>query len=98
GAGRGGARNIMIWPAAHIVDGDPRRMARVSPGRNRRILVADDDRVQLKLARLQLEDLGFVVEAVADGAAALAAARANPPAAIVSDVLMPRMDGFRLCL
>jgi signal transduction histidine kinase len=88
----------MIWPAAHIVDGDPRRMARVSPGRNRRILVADDDRVQLKLARLQLEDLGFVVEAVADGAAALAAARANPPAAIVSDVLMPRMDGFRLCL
>jgi two-component system cell cycle sensor histidine kinase/response regulator CckA len=67
------------------------------PGRGKRVIVADDDRVQLKLVRLQLMHLGFDVEAVVDGQAALDAAKANPPDAIVSDVLMPRMDGFRLC-
>ena len=35
--------------------------------------------------------------AAGDGVEALAAARRDPPAAIVSDVLMPKMDGFALC-
>jgi PAS domain S-box-containing protein len=38
----------------------------------------------------------YEVEAVADGEAALAAARARPPELIVSDVMMPRLDGFGL--
>jgi DNA-binding response OmpR family regulator len=33
---------------------------------------------------------------VADGIAALAAAHANPPALVVSDVMMPGLDGFGL--
>jgi PAS domain S-box-containing protein len=68
------------------------------PGRGRRVLVADDDRVQLKLLTVLLEGLGFEVATATDGAAALEAARRCPPDAIVSDVLMPRLDGFRLCL
>src|SRR6202012_2430417 len=36
------------------------------------------------------------VEAVGDGQAGLLAARANPPDLILSDVMMPRMDGFGL--
>jgi signal transduction histidine kinase len=39
---------------------------------------------------------GYEVEAVDDGQAALLAARANPPDLILSDVMMPRMDGFAL--
>ncbi|MBC7975876.1 MAG: response regulator, partial [Myxococcales bacterium] len=40
-------------------------------GRGRRLLVADDDPMQLKLAMFRLSRLGFVVEAVADGREAL---------------------------
>jgi len=60
-----------------------------------RVLVADDNAdMRHYLARL----LGgrCEVEAVADGHAALEAARTRPPDLILSDVMMPRMDGFGL--
>ena len=38
----------------------------------------------------------YDVEAVPDGEAALAAARARPPDLVLSDVMMPRLDGFGL--
>ena len=38
----------------------------------------------------------YDVEAVPDGEAALAAARASPPDLVLSDVMMPRLDGFGL--
>lgn len=62
-----------------------------------RILLADDDRVSLGLVELQLQQAGHQVEAVTDGASALAAARFNRPDLIITDVLMPEMDGFELC-
>ncbi len=67
-------------------------------GQGRRLLLVDDDPVQLKLTRLHLAPLGFEVATAADGEAALACARAAPPDVIVSDALMPRLDGFGLCL
>jgi PAS domain S-box-containing protein len=79
---------------AYLLPGAP---GREKPGRGRRILVADDDPVQLKLLRIQLEQLGFQVSSAPDGLEALEQARRSPPDAIVADVLMPRLDGFRLC-
>jgi diguanylate cyclase (GGDEF)-like protein/PAS domain S-box-containing protein len=70
---------------------------RPRPPARHRVLVADDDLVQLKLLKIRLEQHGFAVDTASDGEAALDLARANPPDAIVSDVLMPRLDGFRLC-
>jgi PAS domain S-box-containing protein len=67
-------------------------------GRDRRLVIADDDPIQLKLAALRLGRLGFDVEAVSDGAAALAAIRRRPAAAVVSDVMMPELDGFGLAM
>jgi PAS domain S-box-containing protein len=67
-------------------------------GSGRRLVVADDDPIQLKLATFRLSRFGFEVEAVPNGQAALAAARHAPPAAIVSDVMMPELDGFGLAL
>ncbi|MBI4492398.1 MAG: response regulator [Chloroflexi bacterium] len=67
------------------------------PGHGHRILVAHDDPIQLKLLRIHLEQVGFRVTTAGDGAEALEQARRSPPDAIVSDVLMPRLDGFRLC-
>jgi DNA-binding response OmpR family regulator len=67
-------------------------------GDGRRVLVVDDDPAQAKLLSLQLSDWGFEPLVEVDPASALATARRERPAAIVSDVLMPEMDGFRLCL
>ncbi|MBL8912042.1 MAG: response regulator [Archangium sp.] len=65
-------------------------------GTGRRIIVADDDAVQRKLAAFRLEKLGFEVTSVDDGAHALAEARRAAPDAVLSDVLMPGLDGFGL--
>ncbi len=40
--------------------------------------------------------MGYEVTAVADGMAALAAARSRPPDLVLSDVMMPLVDGFRV--
>lgn len=64
----------------------------------RRLLLVDDDPVQLKLSRLQFAHAGFTVQVARDGSDALAQARLDRPDLIVTDVLMPNMDGFELCL
>src|SRR5688572_24313558 len=67
-------------------------------GRGRRLVLADDDPMQLKLSSFRLARLGFQIEAVSDGRAALAAVRRQKPDAIVSDVMMPDLDGFGLAM
>jgi signal transduction histidine kinase len=60
------------------------------------ILLADDNAdMREYLARL-LHERGWVVQAVGNGLAALAAAKAQPPDLILSDVMMPGLDGFAL--
>lgn len=66
-------------------------------GDRRRLLVVDDDPLQRKLALLRLTRLGFEVTCVDNGVQALESAMARRPDAIISDVLMPQMDGFELC-
>jgi PAS domain S-box-containing protein len=68
-----------------------------SSGTRGRVLVVDDEPVQRKLTAVRLRDLGYAVETAEDGQAALAKARHDPPDAILSDVLMPQLDGFGLC-
>jgi PAS domain S-box-containing protein len=67
-------------------------------GEGRRIVVADDDPMQLKLAQFRLTRLGFEIEAVGDGKQALAAIRRRRPDIVVSDVMMPEVDGFALAM
>jgi CheY-like chemotaxis protein len=67
-------------------------------GAGKRLVVADDDAVQRKLAAFRLENLGFEVTQAGDGLEALEKARTERPDALVSDILMPRLDGFALCM
>jgi len=61
-----------------------------------RVLVVDDDpRERHDLARM-VTALGYVAEAAADGEEALEKLGASPVDAIVTDLMMPRMDGFHL--
>jgi signal transduction histidine kinase len=60
-----------------------------------RVLVADDN-ADMRDYIVRLFADRWTVEAVADGAAALTAARTNRPDVIVADVMMPGLDGFEL--
>ncbi|HSZ62804.1 MAG TPA: response regulator [Terriglobales bacterium] len=60
-----------------------------------RVLIADDNSdMRQYLARLLSEQ--YEVETMADGQAAVLAAQQHPPDLIVSDVMMPILDGFEL--
>lgn len=68
---------------------------RKAPPRRKVLVAEDDELIRLVLRRL-LESEGYDVETCSDGAEALEAARRGGHALIVSDVRMPRMDGFEL--
>jgi len=60
------------------------------------VLVADDNTDMRSYIRRLLEAARYEVESVADGEAALAACRTGLPDLILTDVMMPGMDGFSL--
>jgi PAS domain S-box-containing protein len=62
-----------------------------------RILVVDDHEQNRYLLRTVLEARGDEVQEGANGVEALEEARLRPPDLIISDILMPQMDGFALC-
>jgi CheY-like chemotaxis protein len=61
-----------------------------------RILVVDDEPDQRFLLRRILERAGHEVSDAGDGAAALRAVRESAPDLVVTDVMMPVMDGVEL--
>lgn len=61
------------------------------------VLLVDDDPTQRKLGQLALASAGFDVVLAEDGETALRRARERKPDAILTDVLMPGLDGFGLC-
>jgi len=63
-----------------------------------KILIVDDHRTNRKLLRVTLEAEGHTILEAGDGLEALKVLDCDSADAIVSDVLMPRMDGYRLCL
>jgi putative nucleotidyltransferase with HDIG domain len=62
-----------------------------------KILIVDDQKQNLYLLKTLLGGHGYQVLEATNGAEALQLAKANPPDVIISDILMPVMDGFSLC-
>ena len=62
-----------------------------------RILVAEDDENSRLLLETVLTAQGYGVDSAADGVRALECAQHLRPDLIISDILMPKMDGFELC-
>lgn len=61
------------------------------------ILIAEDSLTQAELLSHLLQEQGYTVTATANGRQALDAARKRKPTLIVSDIVMPEMDGYELC-
>ena len=62
-----------------------------------RILVVDDDKNICELIRLYLQKEGYTVEIANDGLAALEKFSQNPPAAVILDIMLPKIDGITVC-
>ncbi|MBN2499511.1 MAG: PAS domain S-box protein, partial [Anaerolineales bacterium] len=62
-----------------------------------KLLLVDDNPQNLYMLQVLLSAHGFDVELASNGMVALDLARHAPPDMIISDILMPVMDGFTLC-
>ncbi|HUS67241.1 MAG TPA: response regulator [Kofleriaceae bacterium] len=61
-----------------------------------RVLIADDDPWILRMVANVLSKRGYEVESAHDGEEAFEKAMANKPDLLITDVMMPRMDGWTL--
>jgi len=62
-----------------------------------KILIAEDDPVASKILRLTLQQGGHAVTVVTDGAAAWESFQGAPVGLVISDWMMPEVDGLELC-
>lgn len=61
------------------------------------ILIVEDSPVQAKRLRFLLEENGFEVDVAGDGTLALESLQQKKPMIVISDIVMPGMDGYELC-
>jgi len=75
----------------------PPRLSQPSPARRAlNVVLADDDRLSLAAAASCFRERGDIVRMATNGLDALAACLKEPPDVILSDVQMPKMDGWQL--
>jgi len=62
-----------------------------------KVLVVDDLAYNVRTLRAVFQSAGYDVDSAPDGQAALDALRVRRPDLVITDILMPRLDGFQLC-
>ena len=62
-----------------------------------KILIVDDEKEICELLEIYLRNDGYVVETAYDGEEALEKIKADPPDAMILDIMLAGMDGFSLC-
>jgi DNA-binding response OmpR family regulator len=68
-----------------------------TPNAASQILIAEDSATQAQQLQHTLEQHGYRVTSAANGRLAFEAALRNKPALIISDVVMPELNGYELC-
>src|SRR5689334_835722 len=62
-----------------------------------RVLIAEDSATQAERLKYVLERNGYQVTSTMNGRQALEAAKTNKPTLVISDIMMPEMNGYQLC-
>jgi len=75
----------------------PRPAGISNQGQRALILVVERNPVVQRLEKFFLEQAGYSVEFVSDGVSALARARELRPNILVTEILVPKLDGLSLC-
>ena len=86
--------SLLLPPTAQALDAEPARPP--GPHAGAHILLADDNADMREYVRRLLAAQGWQVEEAADGDQALARARLRVPDLVLTDVMMPGLDGFGL--
>ena len=82
-------------PAGDAASATPAPLAPAA-GSGQRVLLADDNSDMREYVSRLLTSSGYQVDVVGDGEAALAVARSRAPDLLLTDVMMPKLDGFGL--
>ena len=64
----------------------------------KKILIVDDDPDQREMIHSSLKEAGFEISTATNGVEGLEKARSESPDLIILDVMMPKMDGFAVCV
>lgn len=62
----------------------------------KRILLVDDDKFLIRVYKSKLEARGYITEMVEDSENALNTAKLFKPDFIILDLIMPKMDGYKV--
>ena len=62
-----------------------------------KILIIDDDSESREMLKFRLEKAGHQVAEAANGEDGIQRAQMNPPDLVLLDILIPRMDGWKVC-
>lgn len=65
--------------------------------RQRTILLVEDDRALRRYLEVILQKAGYTVNVAGDGLEAMKIVLMNPPDAVVTDAIMPQINGHELC-
>lgn len=63
----------------------------------KKILITEDSPTVLEILKSVLEEEGYEVNAAADGQQALNLAKAERPDLIILDLMLPKIDGYKVC-
>lgn len=102
GGPEGALTPALLLHEPDVARGDRARMPRRGPAaevrlQGRRVVVADDDPGVVWFLADLLKTAGCIVQEAFDGRQALELAYKSSPDLVISDILMPNLDGFSLC-
>lgn len=62
-----------------------------------RVLIVDDNKVNVELIRAQLRPFGYEIQSAYDGEEALEKIQNDPPDIVLLDLMMPKISGYEVC-
>lgn len=63
----------------------------------KRILIVDDEAQLVEMVKMRLEAAGYEILSAYDGQEGLSRAKKDRPDLIILDLMLPKMDGYKVC-